>query len=85
MRFIKKIFLLPNISPNIVFKMSFFILNKTNIDFWEKKLWWKLYTTKKYIFIIERIKFEEKKIYIAVALNLKYETLMIYIILFDGF
>ena len=37
-KFFKKIFLIVNISPNVVFKIPFFTLNNSNVNFLKRKL-----------------------------------------------
>lgn len=43
----QKIFLLANISVEVVLRMFFLILSNANIQFPEKKLTWRFYTTAK--------------------------------------
>ena len=38
-RFIEKTFLMVNVSPKVVFEMSFLILSNVNIDLLNSKLW----------------------------------------------
>lgn len=47
-RFFEEIFLLANISIDIVFKMFFLILNNDEVKFNNPKLRWKLYTATKH-------------------------------------
>ena len=44
-KFFKETFLVANISPKIVFKMFFFTLSDTDIDFLDWELRWRSYTT----------------------------------------
>ena len=44
-KFFKKIFLVANISLEVVFGMFFLILSSINIDFLDWELWWRIYTT----------------------------------------
>ena len=45
-RFFEKTFLVANVSPEVVFRMSFLTLSGADVDFSGRKLWWKTYTTK---------------------------------------
>ncbi len=45
--FFKKSFLLADVKPNIVLRISFLIMSNTDIDFQAQDLQWKSYTTGK--------------------------------------
>ena len=73
-RFLEETFLMANVSPEIVFKMPFFILGDADIDFLGRELWWKTHTTKKVFPTIRRIKLVDKKKFAAAALDPEHET-----------
>ena len=43
-KFFEEIFLMANVSPDIVLGIPFFILNSADVDFSKRELWWKSYT-----------------------------------------
>ena len=69
-----------NISPNIVFGISFLILSNANIDFLDQKLRWRTYITKKALSTTRYIKLVEKKEFVAIVLDPKYKTFVVYIV-----
>ena len=79
-RFLKKIFLVSNISPEVVFGMLFLILSCANVDFSSQELWWRTYTTEEVLPTTRRVKLVEKKKFAAAALDLKYETCIVPIV-----
>ena len=52
-RFLEKIFLIVNISPEVVLAMLFLILNGADVNFPKRKLWWRHYTIEKVFFTIK--------------------------------
>ena len=83
-RFFEKTFLMANVSPNMVFGIFFFIPNSANINFLKKKLWWRSYIIEKALFTTKRVELVEKKEFTTAALNLEYETFVIYIVFLDN-
>ena len=78
-KFFKKTFLVANVSPEVVFRMLFLILNKANIDFLVRKLWWKTYTTKKAFLTTKRIKLMGNKEFAVVALDPEHMTFVVHV------
>ena len=78
-RFFEEIFLVANISPDMVLRMPFFTLNNVDIDFPKKKLWWRSYTIKKTLPTTKRVKLVGKKEFAAAALDPEYEIFVVYI------
>ena len=78
-RFFEETFLIANISPEVVLGMFFLILSGANIDFLERELCWRTYTTKKAFSTTRRVELVGKKEFTAVALNLEYEIYVIYV------
>ena len=50
-----------NVSPEIVLGMSFLILSSADVDFLNRELQWRTYTTKKALLTTKRIKLMGKK------------------------
>ena len=78
-RFFEKTFLVDNISPEVVLRIPFLILSSANIDFLDRKLWWRTYTIIKALPTTRRIDLVGKKEFVVVALNLEHETYVIHI------
>ena len=79
-RFFEKTFLVANISREIVLGMFFLTLSGADIDFLGQELRWRVYTIKEAFPITRRIKPVGKKKFAAIALNLEYETYIVYVI-----
>ena len=73
-RFFKKSFLIANISPKVVFGMSFLNLNSTDVNFLDRKLRWRTYIIKEALSTTKHIKLVGKKEFAAATLNLESET-----------
>ena len=69
-----------NVSPRIVFGMLFLTLSGANVDFLDRELCWKTYTTKKALLTIWRVELIGKKKFAAASLNPEYETFVVYIV-----
>ena len=78
-RFCKKIFLVANVSPEIVFEMTFLTRSSADIDFLGWELWWRTYTTKEAFATIRYVKLVGKKDFIAATLNPEYEIFVVYV------
>ena len=78
-RFFEEIFLVANVSPKVVFRMSFLTLRGADIDFLGRELRWRTYSTKKAFPTTRRIKLVGKKEFAAAALDLEYETYVIHV------
>ncbi len=78
-RFFGKTFLLANIKSNLVFGISFFTMSNANINFQTQNLHQRSYIIKEMLLTIRKIELIGKKKFIVTALNLNYETFIIYI------
>ena len=78
-RFFKKVFLVANISPKVVFGMLFLILSRVDIDFLDRKFCWGTYITKEAFPTIRHVELVGKKEFAAIVLDPEYETFIIYI------
>ena len=78
-RFFEETFLVANVSPEIVFRMSFLTLSGANVDFLGRELRYRIYTTKKVLPTTRRIEVIGKKEFAAAALDLEYETYIVHI------
>ena len=78
-RFFKEIFLVANVSPELVLRMLFFTLSGADIDFLGRELRWRTYTTKKALLTIRRVEIVGKKEYAAAALDSEYETYVVHV------
>lgn len=72
-----------NVSPKMVFGMSFIILSNTNVDFLDRKLCWKTYTTKKVLPTTKHVELIGKKEFVAAVLDLENEMLIVHIASLD--
>lgn len=78
-RFLEKNFLIANISLKIIFGISFLTLSGIDVDFLERELKQRTYTTKKALSTTKGIKLVEKKEFAAVVLNSEYKTFIVHI------
>ena len=78
-RFFEETFLVANVSPEVVFRMSFLTLSGANVDFFGRELRWRTYTTKKALLTTRRIKLVGKKEFAATALIPKSETFVVHV------
>ena len=83
-RFFEKTFLVANVSPKVVFKMLFLTLSSANIDFLDRKLWWRTYTTKEVLLITSRIELVGKKEFATAALDPEHEIFVVYVAFFSS-
>ena len=83
-RFFEKIFLVANISLEIVLKMPFLTLSDANIDFVHWELWWKTYTTEETLPTTRRVELVKKKKFVAATLNAEYEIYIVYVASFNS-
>ena len=73
-RFFEKIFLVANVSPEVVFGIAFLTLNNANVDFSGRELWWRTYITKEALSTTRHIELVGKKEFAIAALDPEYET-----------
>lgn len=78
-QFFKQIFLIVEISINIVQKMPFLILRNVEINFLERKLNGRSYITVKAFLTTKQFELAGKKEFTAIALDLDNETFVVYI------
>ena len=78
-RFFQETFLLANISVEIVLDMLFLTLSNANIQFVEKELTWRSYTTAKALPTTKRVKLIDKKEFAKAALDGNSETFVVYV------
>lgn len=84
-KFFEEIFLLVNISLNVVFRMLFFTLNNADIDFLRRELWWRSYIIKKVFFTTKQVKLRKKKEFATLALDPGDKTFIVHVASFDSF
>lgn len=80
-----KIFLLANFIINVVLMMLFLSFNNVKMNFLELKIFFKNLHSYKSISIIKKVKLVKKKQFATIALNLKKESYIIYIVRFSSF
>ena len=68
-----------NVSPEVVFRISFLTLIGADVHFLDWKLWWRIYTIKKALPTIKRIELICKKEFAAAKLNSEHETYVVHI------
>ena len=78
-RFFEKIFLVANVSPEVVLEMPFLTLSNADVDFSGRKLRWRTYTTEKALPITRRIKLVDKKKFAVAVLNSEHETYVVHV------
>ena len=78
-RFFEATFLVANVSLEIVLGMLFLNLSGADVNFLDQEPKWRIYTTKEALSTTRRIGLLEKKEFVATALDLEYETLIIHI------
>ena len=78
-RFFEKIFLVANVSPNVVLRMSFLTLSGADIDFPKKKFQWRLYTIEEPLLITKWVELVGKKEFAAAVLDPGHETFVVYV------
>ena len=78
-RFFEETFLVANVSPEVVFGMFFRTLSGIDVDFLERELWWRTYSTEKALPTTRRVELVGKKEFVAVALDLKHETYVVHV------
>ena len=81
-RFFQKIFLLVNISIEVVLSMFFLIFSNANIQFAKKELTWKIYITKEALSTTRQVEFINQKKFAKAALDKNIKDFAIYISFF---
>ena len=79
-QFFQETFFVANTILKIILKMLFFTLNNANIQFVEKKLIWRFYTTAKALLTTKWVKLIDKKEFAKTMLDKDSKTLVIYVV-----
>ena len=82
-RFFQETFLVANTTLEVIFMMFFYILSNAVIQFVEKKLTWKSYTTAEVLLTTKRIQLIDKKEFAKVVLDKNSKIFVMYIIFLD--
>ena len=78
-RFFKETFLVANVSPELVFGMSFLTLSGADIDFLGCELRWRIYITEKVLPTTRRVELMGNKKFAAAVLDPEHETYVVYV------
>ena len=78
-RFFQETFLLADISVEMVLGMPFLTLSNADIQFLEKELTWRSYTTAKALPTTKRVELIDKKEFVKAALNENSETFVVHV------
>ena len=79
-QFFQEIFLLANISLEMILEILFFTLSKADIWFAERKLVWRTYTAAEALPMTKRVEIIDKREFAAAALNADNENFVVYIV-----
>ena len=82
-RFFQKTFLLADISTEMVLDMSFLTLSNVDVQFVEKELTWRSYTTAKALSTTKRVEIIDKKEFAKAALDENSETFVVHVASLD--
>ena len=77
-RFFEETFLVANVSPEIVLGMPFVTLSGADVDFLDRELRWRTYTTEEALPTTRRVELVGKKEFAAIALDPEYETYVVH-------
>ena len=78
-RFFEEIFLVANISPEVVFGMPFLTLSGADVDFSGRELRWRTYTTEEALSTTRCVELVDKKEFVAAALDPEHETYVVHV------
>ena len=78
-KFFEEIFLVINVSPNMVLEMYFFILSGADVNFLKRELWWRLYTIEEAFPTTKRVELVRKKEFADATLDPGHEIFMVYV------
>ena len=78
-RFFQETFLLANISAEVVLGMPFLTLSNADVQFVEKELTWRSYTTVKALPTTKRVELINKKEFAKAALDENFETFVVHV------
>ena len=82
-RFFEEIFLVANVSLEVVLGIFFLTPSGADIDFSGRELQWKTYTTKEALSTTKHVELVGKKKFAAVALDPEYETYVVHVAFFS--
>ena len=83
-RFFKEIFLVANVSLDVVLEMLFLTLSGANINFPKRELWWRSYTIGEALPTTKQVELIGKKEFAAIALDPGHETFVVYVAFFES-
>ena len=78
-RFFEETFLVANVSPEVVLGMLFLTLSGADVDFLDRELRWRTYTTKEALPTTRRVELVGKKEFAAAALDPEHETYVVHV------
>ena len=78
-RFFEETFLVANVSPEVVFGMPFLTLSGVDVDFLDRELRWRTYTTEEALPTTRRVELVGKKEFAAAALDPEHETFVVHV------
>ena len=78
-RLFEEIFLVANVSLEVVLGMPFLTLSGADVDFLGRELRWRTYTTKEVLPTTRRIELVGKKEFAAAALDSEHETYIVHV------
>ena len=79
-RFFEETFLVANVSPEVVFGMPFLTLSGVDVDFLDRELRWRTYTTEEALPTTRRVELVGKKEFAAAALDPEHETFVVHVV-----
>ena len=78
-KFFEETFMVANVSAEVVFEMLFLTLSDVDVDFSDRELCWRIYTTKKAFPTTRRIELVGKKEFADIALDSELETYIVHV------
>ena len=78
-QFFQETFVLPDINMEVILDMPFLTLSNADVQFIEKELTWRSYTTAKALPTTKRVELINKKEFAKAALNKNSETFVVYV------
>ena len=78
-RFFEETFLVANVSPEVVLGMPFLTLSGADIDFLDRKLRWRTYTTEEVLPTTRCVELVGKKEFAAATLDPEHETFVVHV------
>ena len=78
-RFFEETFLVANVSPEVAFGMPFLTLSDADVDFLDRELRWRIYTTQEAVPTTRPIELVGKKEFAAAAIDSEHETFLVHV------